>query len=76
MDSELGDFCDSLDAIDALTMVQRPNLFARKRLYRERPDFFTQYYDKDFFVRYRLTKQSVLFLLEKIERFLEFPDDR
>lgn len=66
---------DSLDAIETIEMLQRPRLFARRRLYRNRLDFFTKYDEKDFFIRFRLSKQNVLFLLEKIEQHLEYHDN-
>lgn len=68
------DFLDRLDAIDAIENIY--HVFRRPRIYRERPDFFAKYDDVDFFRRYRLSKESVLFLLEKIEVFLEFPSNR
>lgn len=72
--ADILDFLDQLDAIDTIENIN--NVFRRPRIYRERPDFFAKYDDVDFFRRYRLSKESVLFLLEKIKVFLEFPSNR
>ncbi|KAB0790733.1 hypothetical protein PPYR_15682 [Photinus pyralis] len=39
----------------------------RERTFRERPDNFTKWSDQEFTMRFRLQKESVLFLLELIE---------
>lgn len=72
----LSEFFDSLEAVETVELLASPRFFTRPRVYRERPDFFTQYDDKDFFVRYRLSKDSVIFVLQKLEHILEYPDDR
>lgn len=72
----LSDFFENLEAIETVELISNPRLFTRPRIYRERPDYFTKYDEKDFFIRYRLSKDSVLFLLEQIEQHLEYPDNR
>lgn len=62
MESIIG-FLDCLDAIDTTENVY--HVFRKPRVYRERPDFFAKYDDADLFRRYRLSKESLLFLLEK-----------
>lgn len=76
MDSEIMDFIESLEVMEIPEVIFNRSLYTRPRLYRERPDYFTKYDDLDFFRRYRLSKDSVLFLLEKIEQHLEFKDNR
>lgn len=68
------EFLDRLDAIDTIENIY--HVFRRPRVYRVRPDFFAKYDDVDFFRRYRLSKESVRFLLEKIAVYLEFPSRR
>lgn len=75
MDSD-NDLFDALDAIEDVELVNNRSLFRRNRLYRERSRDFTKYDNIDFFIRYRLSKESVLFILRKIEHLLEFHNDR
>lgn len=48
----------------------------RPRWIRERAEDFDSLYDRDFITRYRLTKPTVLSILEKIEHHLEYKTDR
>lgn len=48
----------------------------RPRWIRERAEEFDNLDDRDFITRYRLTKLSVLSVLEKIEESLEYETDR
>lgn len=48
----------------------------RPRWIRERAEDFDSLDDRDFITRYRLTKPTVLSILEKIERHLEYETDR
>ncbi|KAH9638842.1 hypothetical protein HF086_012795 [Spodoptera exigua] len=52
------------------------HLYGRPRIYRERSKDFEKYDDTDFFIRYRLSKESVIFILKNIEHLLEFHDNR
>lgn len=76
MDDVLSNFFDSMDAIETVNLLSSSNVFRRPRIYRERVDLFTKYDDKDFVQRFRLTKASVLYLLDKIEHNLEYFDNR
>jgi hypothetical protein len=38
-----------------------------------RPDYFANNDELDFFTRFRLIKDTALFILEKIEHFLKYP---
>lgn len=73
MDSDLLEFIDNLDATDTIFDINRSR---RRKIYRKRPNYFNDFDEIDFFRRYRLSKSTVLYLLEKIEHFLEFPDNR
>lgn len=73
MNSDLLDFIDNLDSVDAIFNV---NHIRRPKIYRARPNYFEKFEDLDFFRRYRLSKSTVLFILEKIEHKLEYPDNR
>lgn len=75
-DSDLSQFLESLEAVETVEMISNQGLLKRPRVYRARADDFGKYDEKDFFMRYRLSKQSVLYLLEKIEHCLEFKDDK
>ena len=48
----------------------------RPRWIRERTDDFDSLDDRDFITRYRLTKPTILSILEKIEHHLEYETDR
>lgn len=51
-------------------------LVRRPRWVRDREDHFHTLDDKDFVTRFRLTKRTVLAVLEAIENYLEFPTDK
>ncbi|XP_028039897.1 putative nuclease HARBI1 isoform X2 [Bombyx mandarina] len=76
MDDDLTLFLESLEAVESLQLVSSNSVFRRPRLYRQRTEDFEKYDDKDFVFRYRLSKETVLFLLEKIEHLLEYKDNR
>ncbi|KAK7870237.1 hypothetical protein R5R35_003506 [Gryllus longicercus] len=48
----------------------------RPRWVRERMDWFSNYDDRDFVTRFRLSKASALFLLERIEADSEYTSGR
>lgn len=48
----------------------------RPRWLKERIDLFEYYDDRDFTIRFRLSKEATLFLLTKIEHKLEYISDR
>lgn len=48
----------------------------RPRWIRERNDYFDNYDDRDFAVRFRLSKEATLSLLSKIEHQLEYNSSR
>lgn len=48
----------------------------RPQIVRQRFNPFEEYDDKDFFIRFRLSKATVLYILELIEGALEHPTDR
>ncbi|CAG4927190.1 unnamed protein product [Colias eurytheme] len=73
MDSDLYEFLENLDTVSTIFDV---NNHRRPKIYRKRPNYFESFDETDFFRRYRLSKSSVLYLLEKIEHALEFPDNR
>ncbi|XP_053604215.1 putative nuclease HARBI1 [Plodia interpunctella] len=75
MDSD-NELFEDLEALEAIELINNRRLFTRPRIYRERSKDFVKYDDKDFFIRYRLSKESVLFILQEIENQLEFNDDR
>lgn len=61
---------DSDDDEFVISAVRRP------RWIRERTEDFDNLDDHDFVTRYRLTKRTVLSVLEKIEGCLEYVSDR
>ena len=73
MDTDLNDFLENLETVATIFNV---NNSRRPKIYRKRPNYFDSFDETDFFRRYRLCKSSVLYLLEKIEHALEFPDNR
>ncbi|CAK1582627.1 unnamed protein product [Parnassius mnemosyne] len=73
MDRDLFDFLDNLDTTDTIFDINRSR---RPKIYRKRPNYFNDFDEIDFFRRYRLSKSTVIYLLEKIEHILEFPDNR
>ena len=76
MEAEISDLFEAFDAIETVEILTNASLFTRPHIYRERQDYFTKYDDKDFFIRYRLSKASVLFLLQQIEHLLEYPNNK
>ena len=64
------DLSDSDDDELLIYDVRRP------RWIRERNNYFEEYDDVDFKTRFRLSKESVLSVLDHIEHQLEFPTDR
>lgn len=62
------DILENLDSLD--------NIVKRPRIYKERRKYFEEYDDVDFCTRFRLSKESVLDVLELIEDKLEYPSDR
>lgn len=76
MDGDLYEFLDNLEAIENVQLIYNVALARRPRIFRERADHFDRYDEKDFFIRYRLSKPNVLFILEKIDHLLEYKDNR
>lgn len=73
---EMEDLLEYIEVLETVELIANDRIMARPRLFRERPDFFSKYDDADFLSRYRLSKETVLFLLDKIEPCLEYSDDR
>ncbi|XP_026740914.1 putative nuclease HARBI1 [Trichoplusia ni] len=48
----------------------------RPRWFKERPNYFEEYDEHDFVIRFRLSKEATLSLLAKIEHRLEYTSDR
>lgn len=48
----------------------------RPRWIKERVNYFDDYDDHDFAIRFRLSKESTLCLLDKLEHKLEYSSDR
>lgn len=71
------DSCEALEALEDVELMSSRSFLRRTRIYRERSKDFHKYDEKDFFLRYRLSKESILYsILQKIEHLLEFHDDR
>lgn len=60
----------SEDDNDEIEVIRRP------KLYRNREACFAKYDDISFFERFRLTKPTVLLLLQQIIHFLAMPTNR
>lgn len=69
-------FLEDLEEIENLEIITNPRFHYRPRIFRKRPNFFVKFDDIDFFKRYRLSKSSVIFILDKIEALLEYKDNR
>lgn len=62
------DILENIDTLDCI--VRRPKIF------KERRNYFEEYDDVDFCTRFRLSKESVLYVLDFIEDKLEYPSDK
>lgn len=76
MDNDLEKYFEALEAVELVDVVDNGAMWNRPRIFRERADHFERYDEVDFKMRYRLSKETVLFVLEKIEHILEFRDNR
>jgi hypothetical protein len=71
----MADYEDDSDADDEMFF----HLAARGRIarnFRQRPDNLNIWSDEEFFMRFRLTKPTVLSVLEMVEHELEYETDR
>lgn len=69
------DLFEFLHFIDSVTDMDLPSTI-KPQLLRRRAEYFKNYDDHDFFKRYRMTKNTVLFILDQINEELEFDSDR
>lgn len=67
-------FDDDMEDIEDILVIL--NYIPRPRHIYERADYFHQMSDERFFERFRLTKRTVLNILEQIEQELEYPYDK
>lgn len=70
------EFIEELDSDDDREIINFIDYERRPYILKERIDLFMTLDDKDFIMRFRLKKETVLNLLEKIEGQLESVTDR
>lgn len=71
MEVDLVDLIDLVDEVDENVRIP-----VERQIIRNRPNFFLTLDNEQFIKRFRITKNTTLLLLEKIEHELEHPDNR
>lgn len=71
MNQFLDELTDDEDFLELVLQVPRA-----PKIYRDRIDYFTRCSDKDFRIRFRLSKEVVRFLISEISNEIESNTDR